>query len=124
VPNYAHISSVPSDLLKKGSRFVWTKEADGAVLDLKSRLATQPVLRPLDYTLPFCLSVGASDLAIGAILFQLVDGLEHPICFYSKKLDAHQKRYSTIEKEALSFVLAVRYFSVYFGTSSHGLHWP
>jgi len=116
VPNYAHISSILSDLLKKGSRFFWTKEADAAFLDLKSRLATQPVLRPPDYALPFCLSVDASDLAIGATLFQVVDGLEHPICFYSKKLDTHQRRYSTIEKEALSLILAVRYFSVYFGT--------
>ena len=55
---------------------------------MKSRLATEPVLRPPDYTLPFCLSVDTSDLAIGATLFQLVDGLEHSICFYSKKLDA------------------------------------
>ena len=77
------------------------------LLDLKSRLATQPVLRPPDYTFPFCLSVDASDLAIGGTLFQVVDGLEHPICFYSRKLDAHQKRYSTIEKEAPSLVLAV-----------------
>ena len=61
MPNYAHISSILSDLLKKGSRIVWTKESDAAFLDLKSRLATQPVLRPPDYTLPFCLSVGASD---------------------------------------------------------------
>ena len=64
VPNYAQISAVLSDLLKKGSRFAWTKEADAAFLDLKSRLATQPVLRPPDYSLPFCLSVDASDLAI------------------------------------------------------------
>jgi len=115
VPNYAQTSAVLSDLLKKGSRFAWTKEADAAFLHLKSRLATQPVLRPPDYSLPFCLSVDASDLAIGATLFQVVDGLEHPT-FFSRKLDAHQKRYSTIEKEALSLVLAVRYFSVYFGT--------
>jgi len=46
----------------------------------------------------------------------VVDEVEHPICFYSKKLDCHQKRYSTIEKEALALVLAVRMFSVYFGT--------
>jgi len=32
VPNYAHITSVLSDLLKKGGRFVWTKEADAASL--------------------------------------------------------------------------------------------
>ena len=116
VPNYAHVSTVLSDLLKKGTKFVWTPAAERAFLDLKSRLSTQSVLRPPDYNQTFCLTVDASDLAIGAMLFQVADGLEHPICFYSKKLDAHQKRYSTIEKEALGLVLAVRYFSVYFGS--------
>jgi hypothetical protein len=42
--------------------------------------------------------------------------VEHPICYFSKKLDQHQQRYSTIEKEALALVLAVRNFSVYFGS--------
>ena len=56
------------------------------------------------------LAVDASDVAIGAILFQEVDGIEHPICYYSKKLDCHQKRYSTVEKEALGLILAVRVF--------------
>jgi len=116
IPHYAHISAVLSDLLKKGVKFVWTPEADAAFLDLKSRLATRPILRPPDYSFPFCMAVDASELAIGASLFQVVDDVEHPICFYSKKLDCHQKRYSTIEKEALALVLAVRLFSVYFGT--------
>ena len=35
----------------------------------------------------------------------------------SKKLDEHQRHYSTIEKEALAFVLALRNFGVYFGSS-------
>ena len=62
------------------------------------------------------MAVDASDRAIGAVLMQEVDGLEHPICYFSKKLDAHQK-YSTVEKEALALVLAVRTFSVYFGSA-------
>jgi len=49
-------------------------------------------------------------------LFQIVDGVEHPICYYSKRLNVHQQRYSTIEKEALALLLAIRNFSVYFGT--------
>ena len=90
-----------SDLLKKGTKFTWTQAAEEAFLDLKSRLSTQPVLRPPDYSLPFCLTVDASDLAVGATLFQVVENIEHPVCFYSKKLDIHQKHYSTIEKEVL-----------------------
>ena len=101
---------------RKGTKFTCTQAAEEAFLDLKSCLSTQPVLRPPDYSLPFCLTVDASDLAVGATLFQLVENIEHPVCFYSKKLDIHQQRYSTIEKEALGLVLAVRYFSVYFGT--------
>jgi len=83
--------------------------------DLKSRLVTQPILRPPDVSKPFSLAVDASDVAIGAVLFQVVDGIEHPICYFSKKLDCHQKRYSTVKKEALGLILSVRAFSVYFG---------
>jgi len=70
-----------------------------------------------DFAQPYALAVDASDVAIGAVLIQEVDGIEHPICYYSKKLDCHQKRYSTVEKEALGLILAVRTFSVYFGSA-------
>ena len=33
--------------------------------------------------------------------------------YYSKKLNKHQKVYSTIEKETLALVLAVQHFDVY-----------
>jgi len=60
--------------------------------------------------------VDASDVAVGAVLFQEVDLLEHAICYYSKKkLDCH--RYSTVEKEALGLIVDVRTFSMYFGSS-------
>jgi len=54
---------------------------------------------------------------LGPVLFQEVDGIEHPICYDSKKLDGHQKRYTTVEKEALDLILAVRTFGVYFGSA-------
>ena len=78
-----------------------------------TRILRQELLRPPDYSLPFCTSVDAST---GSVLFQTVEGIDHPICFYSKKLDSHQRHYSTIEKEALFLVLFVRVFSVYFGS--------
>jgi len=117
LPNFAHTASVLSDLLKKGQQFVWTPEREQAFVDLKSRLASRPVLRPPDFTMPFCIGVDASDVAVGACLFQVVDAIEHPICYISKKLDQHQRQYSTVEKEALALVLALRAFSVYVGSS-------
>jgi len=101
-------------MLKKGAKFIWTFKAERAFLDLKSRLVTQPILRPPDVSKPFSLAVDASDVEIGAVLFQEVDGIEHPICYFSKKQDCHQKRYFTVEKEALGLILSVRAFRVYF----------
>ena len=101
IPHYSDLSRVLSDLLKKNTKYVWTDVCEQAFVDIKSRLASRPILRPPNYNLPFCMAVDASDMAVGACLFQVIDGFEHPICYLSKKLNKHQLNYSTVEKEAL-----------------------
>lgn len=115
IPHFAEVAACLTNLLRKGVKFVWTEQTQRAFLDLKSRLASRPILRPPDFDLPFIVAVDASNVAIGAYLCQQVEGLEHPVCYYSKRLNTHQQRYSTVEKEALGLVLAVRVFSPYFG---------
>ena len=117
IPHYSDLSRVLSDLLKKDRKFVWTDACEQAFVDIKSRLASRPILRPPNYDLPFCMAVDASDMAVGACLFQVLDGIEHPICYLSKKLNKHQLNYSTVEKEAFGLLLATRAFSVYFGSA-------
>ena len=78
--------------------------AESAFLDLKSRLASRPILRPASYDIPFCVATDASDRALGSILFQVVDEIEHPVCYFSRKLNTHEDNYSTVEKEVLSLV--------------------
>ena len=63
------------------------------------------------------IGVDASQSCVGACLFQVTEDVEHPICFLSRKLRVHELHYSTIEKEALALVTAVRACSVYFGSS-------
>jgi len=91
IPHFAHIAAILTDLLRKGKTFIWTKEADKAFLDLKSRLASKPILRPPDFDRPFSVAVDASNVAIGAYLFQTINRIEHPICYYSKRLNVHQQ---------------------------------
>ncbi len=56
----------------------------------------------------------ASDFGVGAVLLQDdAIGLERPVCYFSNKLDIHQKHYSAIEKEALAIILALKHFDVY-----------
>lgn len=117
LPHFADLTYPLTEMLKKDRRFAWSAEAQRAFVDLKSRLASRPILRPPDYSLPFVVAVDASQFCVGGCLLQVIDGLEHPVCFLSRKLKVHELHYSTVEKEALALVLAVRAFSVYFGSS-------
>lgn len=85
-------------------------------------LQSAPVLRAPDFGSPFKLAVDASDVAAGAVLLQDDDeGVEHPVCYFSKKFTKSQQNYSTVEKECLALVLALRHFEVYVSSSSSAI---
>ena len=102
VPHFANLTLPLTALIEKNVQFRWSEAANAAFVDLKLRLASRPILRPPNYALPFSLTVDASETCLGAILFQVVGNVEHPIS------------YSTVEKEALALVTSVRSFSPYF----------
>jgi len=65
------------------------------------------------------LFVDASDVGVGAVLLQEdSSGVDHPVCYYSKKLDCHQKNYSTNEKETLALLLSLQHFEVHVGSTT------
>lgn len=67
------------------------------------------------------MEVHASAHGAGAVLLQEDDcGIDHPVCYFSKKFNKHQLNYSTIEKEALALLLAMQHFEVYVGSSTLG----
>ena len=63
--------------------------------------------------MPFQLSIDASDVGVWAILEQKDSSGGHPVAYFSKKLNEHQRRYSTIEKETLALILALNHFDVF-----------
>ena len=56
-------------------------------------------------------------LVLALFWFKLILKVLSILCFFSKKLDKAQRNYSTIEKEALSLLLAIKHFEVYVGSS-------
>ena len=53
-------------------------------------------------------------MGAGAVLLQEGDDkIDHPVAYFSKKFNRHQKNYSTIEKESLALVLAIQHLAVY-----------
>ena len=83
--------------------------------DLKAILMSAPVLRAPDFDRKFIVCVDASDVGIGGVLGQEVEGVLMPVAFMSKKLLEYQKKYSTVEKEALAIIMALEKFKVYLG---------
>ena len=52
----------------------------------------------------------ASDVAIGAILQQFLDGKWCPLSYFSRKLSPTEQRYSTFDRELLAVYCAIRHF--------------
>lgn len=116
IPDFSTISAPLTDLTKKlaPDPVLWTTECSKAFKKLKQLLCSQPVLHAPDYKLPFVLQTDASSRGIGAILTQTtLDGMEHPIAYYSRKMFPREQRYSATEQEGLAVVEACKHFLPY-----------
>jgi len=75
-----------------------------------------PVLVAPNFCKPFKLFVDACDIGVGGILLQEdLQDIDHPVCYYSRKLDSYQCNYSTCEKETLALlrILSLQHFDIY-----------
>ena len=82
--------------------------------ELKKKLTTPPILAFPQFDREFLLATDASDSAIGAVLSQVHDnGTEKVIAYWSRQLSKAEQNYSTIEREALAIVKAVKEFYPY-----------
>jgi len=71
------------------------------------------VLQHPDFSLPFVLHCDASQVAIGAVLSQEVDGQLRPIEFASKAFSPTQSRYSNHQREACAIIWSINHFRSY-----------
>uniref|UniRef100_A0A669CU45 Gypsy retrotransposon integrase-like protein 1 n=1 Tax=Oreochromis niloticus TaxID=8128 RepID=A0A669CU45_ORENI len=116
--NFAEVVAPLTSLTSVLKPFVWSSACQSAFLAVKTLLCSAPVLAAPDFARPFKLEVDASANGAGAVLLQEDQyGVAHPIGYFSKKFNVHQRRYGTIEKEALSLLFALQHFEVYVGSS-------
>jgi len=59
------------------------------------------------------LDTDASDVAVGAVLSQMIDGVERPIAFYSRVMNSAQRNYCPTRRELLVVVAALQLFRHY-----------
>lgn len=76
----------------EGKTVEWNDERQFAFEELKRRLTdTNNVLALPNFDLPFVLETDASDVGIGAVLSQELDGNERPIAYFSRHLNKAEK---------------------------------
>lgn len=116
IKDFATIASPITDLLKgrkKGQAITWSEQADKAFIEIKKRLTNAPVLACPDFSKPFFIQTDSSDTGLGAVLFQEIEGFEHPIAYASKTLNKCQRKYSVSEKEMLGLIFGIEQFRGY-----------
>uniref|UniRef100_A0A5S6QQM2 RNA-directed DNA polymerase n=2 Tax=Trichuris muris TaxID=70415 RepID=A0A5S6QQM2_TRIMR len=88
----------------------WSTATVDAFSTAKSTLACATRLEHPEPTATLALMVDASEQAIGAVLQQNVESSWRPLAFFSRRLQDHQKRYSTFGRELLGVYAAVKHF--------------
>jgi len=104
-----HFGTTASPLYKCTNEYTWGQPQQEAFDKLKICVTTAPVLRIADYNKSFEVFCDASDLGLGAVLMQ--DG--HPIAYESKIFSPAEINYSTMEKELLAVIHALKKWRIY-----------
>lgn len=101
-------------LLQKDVKWSWGAEEEASFRVVKEMLLQDKVLMHYDPDLPLILATDSSSYGVGAVLsHRTTEGEERPIAYASRSLSDTEKKYSQIEKEALSLVWGVKKFQTY-----------
>lgn len=114
IKDYAKIANPLYELTRKTARgYQWSSSCQESFETLKQKLVNPPVLVYPDFRVPFIVHTDASESAIGGILSQNQEGRERVIAYWSRQLQKSERNYSTIEREALAVISAVKEFYPY-----------
>jgi len=73
---------------------VWTDACEAAFSEIKKLVCKSPILRRLDWKLPFHISMDASHIKVGAILGQQEDKNPYLIYYVSNNLTPAELHYT------------------------------
>ncbi|KAJ9528536.1 hypothetical protein QJQ45_020487 [Haematococcus lacustris] len=106
--HHAHRVLPLTDLLRDEQPWRWGEAEQRAFANIKAAMASSPVVRPPDFSLPFTVKTDASLFAIGAVLTQQDSSdAEYVVAYESRKLDPAQVNYPAHERELLAVLHAL-----------------
>ena len=110
VRNFSLVAAPLFDLLKDDAQFGWGEPQAQAFKQLIDTIAAEAVLSHPRFDLPFLVDSDASDIGLGAVLSQVVEGVERPLMFASRRLQPAERPWPIREKEALGIIWALESF--------------
>ena len=115
IPRFSEIAKPLTDLTKGAAprQVKWSEECDESFNRLKKAISSAPVCCLPIPGKPFVLRTDASEIGMGAILFQEHEDGLRPVSCASKKFNSAERNYATIEKECYALVWGVQKFAVY-----------
>lgn len=107
-----HPTNPGSDNQKKKKKrdkvpWQWGELQQSAFDTLKEKLSSPPVLAYADFKRPFIVHTDASTEGLGAVLYQVQDGLERVVAYASRGLRSSEKNYPAHKLEFLCLKWAV-----------------
>lgn len=114
VPEVSTLLNPLHKLLRTDSKFEWNSDCTAVVDKLKNFLLGENCLAHFNSNFKTKLTVDASPVGVGAVLSQIDElGNERPVEFASRTLTDTEKRYSQLDREAVSILFGVTKFHQY-----------
>ena len=121
IPSYSDKAALLNDMVRKDFNWdpgTWGKDYKKAFENMKEAISSSFEIFYPNYDLTWILRTDASEVGVGAALFQVPADFEEsqqlqPITFASKKFSDQAKKWATIEQEAYGIYFGVKMFSYY-----------
>ena len=112
IPNGATLLQPLNQLLSRSTSrtLEWTTAALESFDAVKNALAQATLLVHPQIGAPTCIMTDASEVAVGAVLQQRIEGQWQPLAYFSKSLKPAETRYSAFDRELLGIYLAIKHF--------------
>ena len=119
-----HINLKPFyNLLHEKTPWKWTDDHQRLFQSLKSSLTSDTELTILNTKHPFFITVDASLIRLGAVLFQLNEQNQMKVISYNSRiLNPQEQKLSILERELLGIVHALRIYEFIIIGSPHPIH--
>lgn len=108
IEDFAEKSKPLYNLLNKDVKFEWTKDCHSAYRYFVESITSEPAMAQPILGKPFIVYSDGSKYAIGGVLAQVIDGVEHIIEYASRLLKGAELNYGISDIECLAAVFLIR----------------